>query len=289
MYRISRFVMASECALSNLRIADLELFVTAARMKNLGKAAVLHHLSQSAASAAICRVEAALGFAICTHEKRQFRLQRDGEFILPHVENWLRTIRDVFSQRNSVPIRVSTTHAIAQVYIPPILAVENIELTLSRPDIAYGALLRGEIDVALVLDNERWEGVITDEIAKGLFQLYSSKSTAAPVPVLLPEDQLEVITLQQRWKQMHGTLIPVKARIPSWSLIADICTHSREVGFLPDFLALQYRLVPMKWQPAPSAYRILALYKNTCPLFQKRLQKIFAEWTLSSPQAKRVL
>ena len=48
-------------SLKNLRIADLDLFITAALLKNLGKAASLHHLSQSAASAAIQRVEVAFG------------------------------------------------------------------------------------------------------------------------------------------------------------------------------------------------------------------------------------
>lgn len=44
-------------ALRHLRIADLELFITAAHLKNLGKAALIHNLSQSAASASIMRVE----------------------------------------------------------------------------------------------------------------------------------------------------------------------------------------------------------------------------------------
>ncbi|MBS0648534.1 MAG: hypothetical protein JSS10_04825 [Verrucomicrobia bacterium] len=39
-------------SLRDLRIADLELFITAAHLRNLGQAATLHHLSQSAASAA---------------------------------------------------------------------------------------------------------------------------------------------------------------------------------------------------------------------------------------------
>jgi DNA-binding transcriptional LysR family regulator len=52
---------AKLASLRDLRIADLDLFITAARFKSLGQAATLHHLSQSAASAAIWRVEAAFG------------------------------------------------------------------------------------------------------------------------------------------------------------------------------------------------------------------------------------
>lgn len=45
--------------LSHLRLADLELFITAGYLKNLSKAAALHNLSQSAASTVISRVELA--------------------------------------------------------------------------------------------------------------------------------------------------------------------------------------------------------------------------------------
>jgi DNA-binding transcriptional LysR family regulator len=278
-----RGCMPLEHALSNLRVADLELFVTAARLKNLGKASQIHHTSQSAASTAIQRVEAAFGFDVCTHEKRQFRLTKEGEYVLPLAENWLRTLDEIVSKKNSTPIRIATTHAIAQVYIPCILPVETIELSLSRPDMAYGALLRNEIDIALVPDNAKWEGVIVSEVAKGSFQLYSSKKKSPhPKAVLLPEDQLEVLSLQQRWLQLYGKPLQVKARIPSWSLIANICSHTTEVGFLPDFLALQSRLIPVSWQPSPSTYRILALYKNTGTLFQKRLHELLSIWTNQS-------
>lgn len=65
-----------------------------------------------------------------------------------------------------------------------------------RPDMAYGAILRDEADVALVLDNAPWEGVIATEIGKGSFQLYSTNKSIQQAPVLLPEDQIEVLTLQ---------------------------------------------------------------------------------------------
>ena len=78
--------------------------------------------------------------------------------------------------------------------------------------------------------------------------------------IFLPEEQMEVIALQQRWQQMYATPIPVKARLPSWSLIADMCAHSHEVGFLPDFLANRYGLFPVSRQPQTSPYRVLGLY-----------------------------
>ena len=87
---------------------------------------------------------------------------------------------------------------------------------------------------------------------------------------------MEVLSLQQAWIQKYGSDIPVKSRIPSWSLIANICASSSEVGFLPDFLASKFHLYPIEWQPKASPYRVLAIYKNT-DTHQERIQCLLNE------------
>ena len=133
--------------LSHLRIADLELFITAAYLKNLGKAASFHNLSQSAASTAILRVESAFERPLCTHEKRQFRLTHEGTTLVPKAEEWLKKFRDTIAIDAPRPIRLATTHAIARVVVPALLPIESVDLNLMRPDRAYGAVLRDEADI----------------------------------------------------------------------------------------------------------------------------------------------
>ena len=266
-----------EISLKSLRIADLELFITAAHTKNLGKSAAFHHLSQSAASTAIQRVESAFGITLCTHEKRQFRLTREGQILFPRIEGWVKQLRDLIISKDQIPVRLVTTHAIAQIAVPALFSEGNIEFKHMRPDHAYAAILHDEADVALVLDNAPWKGVIAAEIGKGDFQLYSKDKDVALKPVLLPEDQMEVLSLQQSWLQAHGYSIPVKSRIPSWSLIASICSISSEVGFLPDFLAKKIGLHPVLWQPATSQYRILAIYRLAGKHWQERCDRVVRE------------
>jgi DNA-binding transcriptional LysR family regulator len=263
--------------LSYLRIVDLELFITAAHLKSLGKAASYHNLSQSAASAAILRVEAAFERPLCMHEKRQFRLTHEGMTLVPKAEEWLKQFRDTVATDAPRPIRLATTHAIARVVIPALLPVESVDLTLMRPDGAYGAVLTDEADIALVLDNAPWEEVISVEVGVGSFQLYSAIFEAPLAPVILPENQIEVLSLMQKWEQVHKKRLEVKARIPSWSLIADICADSQEVGFLPDFLAMKANLHPVTWQLKPSRYRILALHRPSGEAFQRRINRFIKQ------------
>ncbi len=266
-----------EQSLKNLRVADVELFITAAHMKNLGKSALFHHLSQSATSMAIQRVEAAFGVSLCTHEKRQFRLTREGQILFPRLEHWVKQLREMIISKDQVPIRLVTTHAIAQIAVPALLSVDHIDFKQMRPDHAYAAILHGEADLALVLDNAPWKGVIAAEVGKGHFQLYSKEKDATLKPVLLPEDQMEVLSLLQSWQQVHGYPLPVKTRIPSWSLIASICSESQEIGFLPDFLANKFDLRPVMWQPATSQYRLLAIHRNTEKQLQERFDQLLRE------------
>lgn len=263
---------------NDLRLADLSLFITAARMSSLSRAAAHHHLSQSAASSAIQRVERALGKELSTHEKRKFSLTKEGEALLPRLERWLSSLSESMLSIDQMPLRVATTHAIARVAAAPVLDIDKISLTLMRPDAAYGAVLQGEADIAIVLDNAPWDGVEAVEVGSGLFRFFSKKRNASLGPVLLPEDQIEVLTMQQRWQQMHGGPVPIKARIPSWSLIADICRSSKEIGFLPDFLADQIGLHPVRWQPGGSGYRLLALYKQGGVQYQKRVDRLCVAW-----------
>lgn len=109
-------------------------------------------------------------------------------------------------------------------------------------------------------------------------KVFSAKLDIPQCAVLLPEDQMKVLTLQQKWQQVYAQALLVKALLPSWSLIADICSTSHQVGFLPDFLAFQFKLHPVSWQLTPSRYRVLALYHGHGEAFQQRFNRLLSHW-----------
>ncbi len=246
--------------LRSLRLADLELFIIAAKLKNLSRAAESCHLSQSAASAAIQRVETGLGMELCLHKKKSFDLTTKGKSILPLLEEWLSKINQIVSIEPALHMRIATTHALGQVAVPSLLSLDTVRFLYMRPDQAYHAVIEGRAELALVLDNAIWKGLDTLTVGEGLFQIYAKQPRTTPSPILLPEDQLESMSLQQSWKTQYHSPLPVKSRIPSWSLIADICSRQNEAGFLPEFLGKHHKLKPVCWQPLPTRYKVLALY-----------------------------
>ena len=143
--------------------------------------------------------------------------------LLPRVESWVKQIRNLIVSKDQIPIRLVTTHAIAQIAVPALISTDSIDFKHMRPDHAYAAILHGEADIALVLDNAPWKGVIAAEIGKGYFTLFARTGDSIEASA---EDQMEVLSLQQSWQQAHGYSLPVKSRIPSWSLIAHICSET---------------------------------------------------------------
>jgi hypothetical protein len=260
--------------LKNIRIADLELFILASNLKNLGKAAKLSNLSQSAASIAVQRVESSFSIKLCNHQKRNFALTKIGEILLPKLEKWLNELKHIIKLENQFPIRFCTTHSIAQIIIPNILKIDNFEFEYLRPDQTYEKIINNTSDLGIVIDNFPLKKVETIEITKGKFQLYSKRKDVSIKKILISENQMEVLHLKQDWKDKYDSYLPIKSIIPSWSLIASICMSSDEVGFLPDFIAKKFNLYPISWNIGYYPYRLLAIYKNKNHFLKSRFIQI---------------
>ena len=101
------------------------MFILASNLHNLGKSAKICNLSQSAASMAIQRVESSLAIKLCDHKKRIFSLTKTGQILLPKFEKWVNELKLIIETENQHPIKISTSHSIAQVMIPNILDLDN--------------------------------------------------------------------------------------------------------------------------------------------------------------------
>lgn len=236
----------------------MEIFISAAHMNSLGLSAAFHHLSQSAASAAIQRVEAAFGTALCTHEKRRFRLTQRGSSLLSKMEELVAQLHNLVVPKHE--LKVITSDSLARIAIPCLFSIQGIDFNLLPSDKMHPAFLHNQSNIGLVLDTSIWTGVVTNIIGSGYFQLYCRDKDVPSKPILVSENGEEVLALQRRSREVNGIPLSVHLRIPSWWLIGEICSNSLEVGFIPDFVGKTFQLSPVKWQPAKFEYHILIIY-----------------------------
>jgi DNA-binding transcriptional LysR family regulator len=154
-----------------VRLLDIKLFTLAARYKNLTLASKKIHLSQSAASASIKKLESALGINLCCHKRSEFELTREGLHLLPILEQWLKDFDRIISGAENMPFRIATTHALATIVSTVSVDRPELELGLLRPDFAYESVILDRADIAIVLDNRSWSNLDSFELYSGEFGL----------------------------------------------------------------------------------------------------------------------
>ncbi|MBE2285870.1 MAG: LysR family transcriptional regulator [Prosthecobacter sp.] len=146
---------------SDLNLQLLEQFVALARTKNFTRAAEELHLSQSALSRAIQKLEDQLGQPVFERKPREVVLTEIGELLLERAKHILQLMEHTFSELSEAGrrgrIRLGTIPTIAPYFLPGLLS----SFAKKHPDIAVivqedttESLIKrcnhGEIDLAIL-------------------------------------------------------------------------------------------------------------------------------------------
>lgn len=146
---------------NDLRLQSLEQFVVLARTKNFTRAADELHLSQSALSRSIQKLEEQLGRPVFERKPREVVLTDLGELLLERAKDILKLMEDTFSELSEAGrrgrIRLGAIPTIAPYFLPGLLdgfARKNPDISvIVQEDITESLIKRcsqGEIDLAIV-------------------------------------------------------------------------------------------------------------------------------------------
>jgi LysR family hydrogen peroxide-inducible transcriptional activator len=146
---------------SDLNLQLLEQFVALARTKNFTRAAEELHLSQSALSRAIQKLEDQLGQPVFERKPREVVLTELGELLLERAKHILQLMEDTFSELSEAGrrgrIRLGTIPTIAPYFLPGLLssfAKKHSDIAvIVQEDTTENLIKRcshGEIDLAIL-------------------------------------------------------------------------------------------------------------------------------------------
>jgi LysR family hydrogen peroxide-inducible transcriptional activator len=146
---------------NDLKLEALEQFVCVARTKNFTRAATELHLSQSALSRAIQKLEEQLGQPLFERKPREIVLTDLGELLLERAKVILKLVEDTFAELSEAGrrgrIRLGTIPTIAPYYLPVLLgsfAEKNPDISvIVQEDTTENLIKRcshGEIDIAIL-------------------------------------------------------------------------------------------------------------------------------------------
>ncbi len=231
-----------------MNLSDLRIFTRAAHSPTLGAAAQELHLTPSAVSKAIRRLEDDLGKPLFDRGARQLALNGHGQLLLQRAQSLLaladQARSDLMGDQADVTCRVGGPaillwrhgHALAQALRP--YPAASLHLQAMYEDEALAALARGELDAAIVTDSvtagraahwsEQWQ---TTALGGVSWQLAAGPTH--PLVTALPPAPL-----------LHASTAQVLAHdfvCPSRSLFCGVLRGARSDGWRDDQLPRKIR------------------------------------------------
>lgn len=144
-------------------IREFKIFRDLAYERNFVKAAKLNFLTQPSISSHLKRLEEELGVKLFDRVPRKVTLTRDGELLLPHVEDLLLrcvNLKTLVAQSKGMPkgdVRIATVYSIGMYELTPFLKKFihtypeiYVRLQYRRAQIVYDLVLKNKIDIGLV-------------------------------------------------------------------------------------------------------------------------------------------
>ena len=146
-----------------MQLLELKIFRDLAYERNFVKVAKLNHLTQPSISSHLKHLESEMGVRLLNRVPRKVSLTKEGELLLPHVEDLLArsdNLSAVVSRSKQIPkgdVRLATVYSIGLYELPAILkkSIRShpdilIHLQYRRSDIIYDLVLKNKIDIGIV-------------------------------------------------------------------------------------------------------------------------------------------
>ncbi len=255
----------------------LKYFCDAAKRGSISAAALENHVTQSAVSQAIVKLEESLGQEIIVHQPNQFRLTPFGETLAEISRELFSRVRSLEEQLSGDVaelrrVSFASMHSLALKILPKTLKKATkewpkleVQFRLGHTDAIKEMVKKGQVDFGLVLDNDDLSSFECFEVHQGEYGLYALKDSPKDLPFIFSEERMEVIELTKAYKKKTGKEPEVLMEISSWEVIARLVEEGLGIGFFPDYVAAgKTKLVRAHGKIAAIPYRVLAIFpRNT--------------------------
>jgi len=236
---------------------EVTYFIESARTENLSRAAERLGISQPALTMALRRLETSLGVELFHRSKKGVRLTKAGELFLTEAkslaDHWDRLIkvlgRSVDELRGTYSIGCHSSVALYSLpqTLPKILA-EFPELTLElHHDLSRKIaerVIKGELDIALVVNPVRHPDLVIKPVAKDEFGFWTAKDANE---LNRPGGEKTVLICEPDMLQGQHLLRKLRFKFPrqvntqSLEVIASLANSGAGIGLLPGRVAQQWK------------------------------------------------
>lgn len=277
----------------SINFFNLKYFHDAVKLGSVSAAAKANHVTQSAVSQAIRKLEKSLGCTLMAHHPNCFRLTPQGKEAFQKAFEILKLtahFKENFSKDTLGNLEFACTRSFAIAMVPKFLKQFkasypniNINFNMGKNEDMKLMLKTGVIDFAIGADEadlQDWENI---EIFRGNFGLYTSLSLKEQqikkLGFILAESGCkDTIFFRETYRKKYKKDPQIAFEVNSWEMIANLTIEGLGIGFFPDFIAHSKKETLKKYDLSFIAfpYRILAFYPKGMQL--RKSSQIFLQY-----------
>jgi LysR family positive regulator for ilvC len=264
-----------------ISLVDLRYFVSVYSEKNFAAAARREHVTPSAVSQGIRRLEASLGVPLVVHGKNSCQFTEQGVILArkaPDIFVLLEsTCQEVKAGQPQLQVNIGASQSIAASLLPQCIEQLSKEFPGLVPRICLGPTTRVRhwveeqvVEIGVALDDGAQMNVESKVVGTGQFVLVMAKSKSRvslenKTPFLLTEDRPEVLAFKDAHR-LHFKCEPrIFAVVEGWECLVQFAAAGLGCALVPDYVLFGKNLTGCMQVPCPfplPKYKIRALFKN---------------------------
>lgn len=245
----------------HINFTYLKYFYDAVKLGSISGAAKANHVTQSAISQGITKLEKSLGTILVAHHPNRFRLTPEGEIAFERGSEILRKtieFKEGLSKHTIGSLEFACTYSFAVSNIPKYLhrfkqanSTTEINFYLGKNTDIKQMLKRGLIDFGIGPDEGDLEDHETYELHQGFFGLYVSSKIKdhSKLDFILAEgDCKDSAFFRETYYKYYHKMPNVALEVNSWEVIANLTIEGLGIGYFPDYIALGKKEMLTKYE-----------------------------------------
>lgn len=236
-----------------INLLYLKYFHDTIRLGSVSKAAQSNHVTQSAVSQGIAKLEKSLGAKLLTHCRNRIKITAEGEKVFWKSQTVMKSVTELHhclddhDNNYHGQLVIACSHSMAQsVLEEPLFEFKKhapavrVNVLLGHTGIAKEWIKQGKVEFGLVLDNDDLSQLDQKVLCSGHFNIFQSTNRPDSVPeeCIFPESRAEVFDIKRNYRKKFGRELQTSMEINSWEMIASLIEKDLGFGFIPDYLAL---------------------------------------------------
>jgi DNA-binding transcriptional LysR family regulator len=253
----------------------IQYFYDVVQLGSFSKAAEKHFITQSAVSQAVKKLESSCEQTFIYHHQNRLHLTPEGDLFFEKAADFLKQFSYLESFVESLAmnkikkVHFGCMHSLALALVPRVIQAfkKKYPESIISFELGNGAHLlhrvkSGELDFAIVLDNDDLSYFYTVDLYRGTHEVFEGRDCSSK-GLIISEQSFESKLFIQLFQRAYNRSPQIDMKVASWEVIASLTESGIGLGYFPDYLLYHHKNVKsVKYSFDSLQYRLKAVFRS---------------------------